>query len=436
MKNVLKVSLLAIVLAFGIDEAPGQFGGTWAKDAHNPLLSGVGSGAWNHHVTQPSVVYNADSSRYEVWFVGFTGAPGPNNDYHPYNIGFAYSKDGANWTMYPSPVLSPSPGTWDAYTVDIPMVIRQNGQYKMWYTSFLSPTSPDYLGYATSPDGIHWTKYSGNPVMGPGKAPWEVAGPYGCSVMPFQGGYKMWYAGVDATFLKDNIGYATSTDGIAWVKDTIDNPVLKPGAANQWDDFFVGVPQVLQIGSTYYMWYTGWQSSANPEAVGVASSTDGGKTWIKDDTNPVLRPTAGGWDGSYLQCGTVRQRRDTLDMWYGGLLTPISSNFFEIGHATLKIPTGITLKEGEIPKHFTLLQNYPNPFNPSTIIRFELPKSSEVRLSVYDILGREVSVLVNERRDVGVHEVKFDGSDLASGMYFYRLQAGDFVQTRKLLLLK
>jgi len=90
----------------------------------------------------------------------------------------------------------------------------------------------------------------------------------------------------------------------------------------------------------------------------------------------------------------------------------------------------------EIPRQFGLKQNYPNPFNPSTTIKYELPKSSLVTLTVYDLLGREVSVLVNERRDAGVHEVKFEGSSLASGVYFYRLQAGDFVQSRKLMILK
>jgi hypothetical protein len=85
---------------------------------------------------------------------------------------------------------------------------------------------------------------------------------------------------------------------------------------------------------------------------------------------------------------------------------------------------------------FSLAQNYPNPFNPSTTIKFELQKSSQVTLSVFDVLGREVSVLVNERRDAGVHEVKLDASSLSSGVYFYRLQAGDFVQTRKLLLVR
>jgi hypothetical protein len=89
-----------------------------------------------------------------------------------------------------------------------------------------------------------------------------------------------------------------------------------------------------------------------------------------------------------------------------------------------------------LPKEFGLGQNYPNPFNPSTTIRFELPKAAHVSLGVYDILGREVSVLVNERRDAGVHEVRFDGSNLASGVYFYRMQAGDFVDSKQLLLLR
>jgi hypothetical protein len=83
-----------------------------------------------------------------------------------------------------------------------------------------------------------------------------------------------------------------------------------------------------------------------------------------------------------------------------------------------------------------LEQNYPNPFNPSTTINYELPKSSEVRLSVHDMLGREVSVLVNERKNAGVHAVEFDASALSSGMYLYQLQAGDFIQTRRLVILK
>jgi len=100
------------------------------------------------------------------------------------------------------------------------------------------------------------------------------------------------------------------------------------------------------------------------------------------------------------------------------------------------IATGVNEATRSGPNHFELQGNYPNPFNPSTTIKYELPQSSTVRLGVYDILGREVSVLVDQRKNAGSYEVKFDGSNLASGAYFYRFQAGSFVQTKRLLLLK
>jgi hypothetical protein len=100
------------------------------------------------------------------------------------------------------------------------------------------------------------------------------------------------------------------------------------------------------------------------------------------------------------------------------------------------ILTGVASERGNAPAIFSLSQNYPNPFNPSTTIKYTLPSATQVKLSVYDILGREVSVLVNDRRDAGVYEIKFDGSNLASGVYFYRLQAGDYVASKKMLVLK
>jgi hypothetical protein len=83
-----------------------------------------------------------------------------------------------------------------------------------------------------------------------------------------------------------------------------------------------------------------------------------------------------------------------------------------------------------------LYQNYPNPFNPSTKIRHELPKSSEVRLSAYVILAREVSLQVNEKKAPGSYKVKFNAAGLSSGVYVYRLTAGNFLKTRTMLLLK
>ena len=92
--------------------------------------------------------------------------------------------------------------------------------------------------------------------------------------------------------------------------------------------------------------------------------------------------------------------------------------------------------EGHIPGKFVLNQNYPNPFNPSTTISYQIPSQQFVTLKVYDVLGNEVAVLVNEYRNAGSYEVNFNSSNLTSGVYFYTLRAGDFIQTKKMLLLK
>ena len=103
--------------------------------------------------------------------------------------------------------------------------------------------------------------------------------------------------------------------------------------------------------------------------------------------------------------------------------------------ALSEILTAVPVRDSK-PDRFSLAQNYPNPFNPVTVISYQLPVVSKVRLVIYDIQGREVQTLVNEMKQPGRYEVKFNGSDLASGVYFYRIQAGVFVQTRKLLLVR
>jgi hypothetical protein len=89
-----------------------------------------------------------------------------------------------------------------------------------------------------------------------------------------------------------------------------------------------------------------------------------------------------------------------------------------------------------IARGFQLYQNYPNPFNPTTVISFQVPVVSMVRLAVYDLLGREIATLVNEKKSPGSYSVRFDGSGLTSGVYLYRLQSDLFVQTRKLVVLR
>jgi N-acetylneuraminic acid mutarotase len=88
------------------------------------------------------------------------------------------------------------------------------------------------------------------------------------------------------------------------------------------------------------------------------------------------------------------------------------------------------------PKDFALYQNYPNPFNPSTVISYQLAVGSQVTLKVFDVLGNEVAALVNEEKPAGTYEVEFNASNLTSGVYFYTLQAGEFLMTKKFVLLK
>lgn len=98
--------------------------------------------------------------------------------------------------------------------------------------------------------------------------------------------------------------------------------------------------------------------------------------------------------------------------------------------------TGIEPVSNNVPNRFYLYQNYPNPFNPSTQIKFDIAKTSNVKLLIYDILGREVKTLVNETAQPGTYEVLFDGSNLASGTYFMKLEAGTFTDIKKIVLVK
>ncbi|MBK7500951.1 MAG: T9SS type A sorting domain-containing protein [Ignavibacteriales bacterium] len=89
-----------------------------------------------------------------------------------------------------------------------------------------------------------------------------------------------------------------------------------------------------------------------------------------------------------------------------------------------------------LPIEFSLEQNYPNPFNPATSIQYTISSKQNVQLLVYNVLGKEIATLVNEEKPAGNYEVNFDASKLSSGVYFYQLQAGSFVETKKMILLR
>ena len=103
---------------------------------------------------------------------------------------------------------------------------------------------------------------------------------------------------------------------------------------------------------------------------------------------------------------------------------------------SLQVVVGVEEELNETPKEFLLAQNYPNPLNPSTKIKYSIPNSSQVTLKIFNTLGEELATLVNEEKVVGTYEVNWNGANLPSGVYFYRLQAGEFTSTKKMILLR
>jgi predicted GH43/DUF377 family glycosyl hydrolase len=202
-----------------------------------------------------------------MWYAA-TGGSGPD-----LRIGYATSNDGKDWTKHAAnPVLDlGADGTWDENEVTCPHVLKEDTTYRLWYTG--KDDNGNYgLGYATSPDGVVWTKYEGNPVLTPGDSEsWDHFGVLCSCVVKTDVTYGMWYFGKSDPSV-DNIGYATSSDGIIWTKND-DNPVLETGAAGEWDDFGVASPAVIPDGSSFKMWYAGWQGTASSLRIGYATSS-------------------------------------------------------------------------------------------------------------------------------------------------------------------
>jgi len=150
---------------------------------------------------------------------------------------------------------------------------------------------------------------------------------------------------------------------------------------------------------------------------GVYLSTNNGSSWIEKNQGFYVTPTVNVLliANDYIFAGTYAQ-----SVW---------RRLYSEAIGIQKIST-------EIPSSFSLSQNYPNPFNPITKIRFDLPKNVNVKLTIYDMLGREVETIVNEQLNAGSYEVNWEGTKYTSGVYYYRLNAGEFVETKKMILVK
>lgn len=229
-------------------------------------------------------------------------------------------------------------------------------------------------------------------------------------------------------------------------------------AGTQWHPYTYDGPALLSLHfvDSLLGWAVG--GSCSPENLcsgSIMHSSDGGRSWEEQfrETDVIIRSVnfvnaTNGWAvGSkvwFTEDGGKNWIRRNVPIWWTNAVDFVNSSYgWLVGPVGTIMHTsdgGVTFVERGTPEGTPLMpllhQNFPNPFNPTTTIRYSLPDARNVTLTVFNTLGQHIVELVNGTNDAGHHEVRFDGAGLSSGVYFYRLQAGDFVQSRRLMLLK
>jgi len=421
--SIVKISFLIVFIGVFSTNIHPQI--NWSR-YDNPVLMAGGPGSWDENFSIVNSVLFHDGI-YKMWYEGNNG------------FGYATSVDEINWIKdtLNNPVLLPGPpGSWDEMEIANASVIFVDDTFHLWYSG-VDAFHDNRIGHAVSLDGITWEKDTANPVLDlgdPGSLDdHELIHPF---VMYAYNKYWMYYNGHDGT--TQRIVLATSIDKVNWDRYYL-NPILNPGP-EEWDSYQLGPMCVVVYQDTFRLFYTGLKPDTTVR-IGYAFSTDG-YHYTKYADNPVLDfGDPGRWDDAGVALPyVIMDEEDSLyKMWYGGTDSIIGMT----GYATsLLLPVSVENDDGLLPAEYFLYQNYPNPFNPSTKIKFTIPitlsgvEGSLVTLKVYDVLGNEVATLVNKEKPAGEYEFEFYGNGLTSGVYFYQLRAGNFIQTKKMLMIK
>ncbi len=265
--------------------------GEWSEHPSSPIILPGDAGAWDDAViSEAKVVF--DGETYHMWYAGRWRHPEGLKT--PMDIGYATSSDGVVWTKYEAnPVLKRGDlGSYDENILSAPTVLYDGETWHMWYSAanFKGDWS---LSYATSTGGARWVKAAQNPLLKETQdARWDavyLAEPY---VLWNGSGFQMWYNGASAQ-TQTLLGYATSTDGIAWTRFGQNRPVMTVAPDGQWDDFAVARASVIYDGERYQMWYEG--HNGGTWRIGYATSPDG-IDWTRGDNNPIVDlGTEGSW---------------------------------------------------------------------------------------------------------------------------------------------
>jgi predicted GH43/DUF377 family glycosyl hydrolase len=267
----------------------------WSKYEKNPVLGGALGTCFD-------VALLRQGKGYRMWF-----------SWRPkQSIALVESKDGLAWGK-PIVVLGPNRASGWEDEVNRPVVIQAGGLYRMWYTG--QARGKSWIGHATSSDGKTWKRASARPVLAAEKA-WEKVAVMCPHVLQEKDGlYRMWYSAGEQ-YEPDAIGYATSTDGLKWTKHG-SNPVFRPEPKNRWERDRVTGCQVVQQKGWHLMFYIGF-ADKHQARIGLARSRDGVSNWQRHPANPIIRPGKGKWDGDavYKPYALFDGKRWLL--WYNG----------------------------------------------------------------------------------------------------------------------
>ena len=271
--------------------------GGWEKYSGNPVMGGK-------YGTCFDISTLKEGDAYRMWV-----------SWRPkQSVALVESKDGIIWGEPPRVVLGPLPGsTWEQ-DINRPVVIKRDGTYHMWYTGQAREHS--WIGYATSVDGIAWRRMSDKPVLSPDKA-WEKAAVM-CPDVIWDATaklYRMWYSGGEQ-YEPDAIGYATSPDGLAWTKHA-GNPIFKSDPALPWEQYKVTACQIVPDSGWYLMFYIGFRDIDHAQ-IGLARSKDGLSGWERLPANPIVQPDPGAWDHDACYKPYAIFEGDRWLLWYNG----------------------------------------------------------------------------------------------------------------------
>jgi plastocyanin len=176
--------------------------------------------------------------------------------------------------------------------------------------------------------------------------------------------------------------------------------------------------------------------SFSPDSVNAFVGDSIKWVWVSGNhttTSTTIPASASAWDNLINSTNTSFIYVVQLQGTYRYKCTPHESMGM-VG--VIKVQTSLIIQNSSITSTYTLKQNYPNPFNPTTNITFSIPKSEFVKITIYNEIGKEVETIVNEKLNEGSYTVNYDASTLSSGVYFYKISSGNFIETKKMLLIK